>query len=69
MAPDGMAANIVDGCKALAELSGTTLLGIDLAARADKSTWEFVAASAVPSLLHGGERLADALEALLRGSA
>jgi hypothetical protein len=65
VAPDGLAPNIVEGCKALARRSGATLLGIDLAARADNSSWEFVGASSVPSLIHGGERLADALVALL----
>jgi len=64
VAPDGLAPNIVDGCKALARASDATLLGIDFVARADNSCWEFIGASPVPALVQGGDQLADAIAAL-----
>jgi hypothetical protein len=65
VAPSGLAPDIIEGSRALARLSGALLLGVDLAARSDNSCWEFVGASPVPSLVNGGDDLADAIAELV----
>jgi hypothetical protein len=57
---------IAEGCRRLAALSETPLLGIEFDAG---PSWTFLSASATPDLMEGGERLIDALLAVLRGAA
>jgi hypothetical protein len=53
--------NIRKGCVRLAKLSGTPLLGVELAVSASAKSWEFAGATPAPDLRLGGEALLDAL--------
>ena len=53
-----------DGCRALAALSDTALIGIDFA-RDDAGEWEMIGATPLPNLMLGGEKLVSALAAAL----
>ena len=55
---------IRDGCRRLAQLSATPLLGVEFAAT-PASAWTFAGASPLPELSFGGEPLLDALAAAL----
>jgi hypothetical protein len=57
------AAGLVHGCRRLAELSGTALLGTHF--RLDALGWHLVGATPQPDLRLGGEALLDALAAAL----
>lgn len=56
-------ADLVDGCRKLAELSATPLLGTSF--RSDAVGWHLVGATPHPDLRLGGEPLLDALAAAL----
>jgi hypothetical protein len=57
---------IVQGCKRLAQLARTELLGVDLAWH-PAGSWSFVGASPWSDLQRGGEALLDILAAVLTG--
>lgn len=59
-------AEIHDGCRRLAELSGTALLGIDFCV-GPAGSWTFAGATALPDLRLGGEPLLAVLASVLRG--
>lgn len=52
--------SVIDGCRRLAHLAETTLLGIELV-QAGTGRWSFLGASPTPDLRLGGEGLVDAL--------
>jgi hypothetical protein len=54
------------GCRRLAELSHTALLGIEFTTD-PAGPWTFAGATPVPDLRLGGEALLDALASALRG--
>jgi hypothetical protein len=58
--------HIHHGCRHLAELSHTALLGIKFAT-GSAGLWTFVGATPMPDLQLGGEALLDALAGALRG--
>ena len=58
--------HIRHGCRRLAELSHTALLGIEFAA-GSADPWTFAGATPMPDLRLGGEPLLDALAGALRG--
>jgi hypothetical protein len=58
--------SVQQGCRRLAELTGTELLGIDLAV-SPTGTWMFAGASPWPDLRRGGEALLDVLTEVLAG--
>jgi hypothetical protein len=59
-------AEILGGCRRLARLAGTSLLGIDFAA-GPAGAWTFAGANPTPDLRLGGDRFLDQLAATLRG--
>ena len=59
---------VAEGCRRLAELARTGLLGVELAESAD-GVWRFAGASPLPDLRLGGEALLEVLAAVLRGRA
>lgn len=67
---------VTDGCRQLAALSGSTLVGIDLVDEqpfggggTGPERWTFLQASPLPELRLGGDALLDALAAVFTGSA
>jgi hypothetical protein len=61
---DAVPPEIGDGCRRLAELSGTSLLGVDFVS-GPTGEWTFAGASPTPDLAHGGAPLLDRLAAAL----
>jgi hypothetical protein len=60
--PDDMPAHIGEGCRRLAGLAGTELLGFNFG-----EDWTFAGATPWPDLSVGGEALLRALAAALQG--
>jgi hypothetical protein len=58
---------IKEGCRRLARLVGTELLGIDFAS-STISTWTFAGATPFPDLRLGGRELLDVLVSVLKGN-
>ena len=58
--------HIRHGCRRLAELSHTALLGVEFAT-SSAGPWTFAGATPMPDLRLGGEALLDALASALRG--
>jgi hypothetical protein len=58
-------AYIQNGCRRLADLSKTKLLGIEFCAGAE-SPWTFAGATTIPDLTLGGEALLDALATVFK---
>lgn len=58
-------AHITDGCRQLAELSGTGLLGIEFTTDGT-SPWTFSGATPLPDLRLGGERLLDVMASVFQ---
>jgi hypothetical protein len=58
--------SILSGCRRLARLTGTHLLGIDFTADPD-GAWTFAGAAPQPDLRLGGSALLDALAWALQG--
>jgi hypothetical protein len=56
---------ILDGCRRLAQLAETPLLGIDFAA-GPAGAWTFAGAGPAPDLRLGGDRFLDQLAAALQ---
>ena len=61
-------AGVLEGCRRLAALAGTPLLGVELGQGA-AGPWTFAGATPLPDLRAGGEALLDALYATMTGSA
>ena len=59
--------SIAEGCRRLAELASTTLLGVDLALD-EEGAWTFAGATPLPDLISGGEPFLDLLAAVLRSA-
>lgn len=59
-------AEIQEGCRRLAELSGTELLGVEFAA-GSTGLWTFAGATPLPDLRLGGQVLLDIMASVLRG--
>lgn len=59
---------VAEGCRRLAELARTGLLGVELVEGAD-GLWRFAGASPQPDLRLGGQALLEVLAAALRGRA
>ncbi len=66
--PQKMPPEIDEGCRRLAAMTGTALLGVDFA-RTPAGAWAFAGATPVPDLRPGGEPLLDALATALRTNA
>jgi hypothetical protein len=64
ISPSDPPSEIREGCRKLAELAATPLLGVEFAAT-EASAWTFAGASPLPELSYGGEPLLDALAAAL----
>lgn len=58
--------HIREGCRSLAELARTELLGIEFA-EGQAGPWTFVGATTFPDLRLGGQEFLDALTSVLRG--
>jgi hypothetical protein len=58
--------SILNGCRRLAHLTGTPLLGIEFTADSD-GAWTFSGATPQPNLRRGGDALLDALASALQG--
>jgi hypothetical protein len=58
--------HICDGCRSLAKLTSTELLGIEFA-EGEAGPWTFIGATIFPDLRLGGQELIDVLESVLRG--
>jgi hypothetical protein len=66
VAGESAPSSILSGCRRLARLAGTSLLGIDF--RVDASgAWTFAGATPHPDLRRGGNALLDALASALQG--
>lgn len=63
-----VSAHIQEGCRRLAEMSRTTLLGLEFAFEPNDN-WTFVNATTHPDLEIGGEALLDALAIMLKDEA
>ncbi len=61
IAPPELGVSLHDGCRRLAALAGTPLLGTDFAPDGEARAWRFAGASVMPNLIAGGEALIEAL--------
>lgn len=62
---DSLPEHITEGCRRLAELSGTGLLGIEFTTN-ETSSWLFSGATPLPDLRLGGDRLLDAMASVFQ---
>jgi hypothetical protein len=58
--------HICEGCRSLAKLVHTELLGIEFA-EGEAGPWTFIGATIFPDLRLGGQELVDVLESVLKG--